>query len=103
MDIESYLKLLSKEELISLISELDDRQESVRCFLSEKFSESIKEVVKKNDFAVEPLCERVGRNVVRPQGESSCANEFCIRLKSKVCKTRFPMQYIKGGINYAND
>ena len=35
--------------------------------------------------------ERVARNEVRAQGERRSANEFCIRLISKVCKTRFPL------------
>ena len=49
MNLETYLQTLSKDALISLISELADEQENVRHFLNEKFSESKKEIVKEND------------------------------------------------------
>ena len=49
MNLETYLQTLSKEDMISLISELVDRQENVRQFLNAKISDSIKEVAQEND------------------------------------------------------
>ena len=49
MNLKSFLQTLSKEELISLIFELADKQEKVKDLLNEKFSEFRKANVKEKD------------------------------------------------------
>ena len=74
----------------------NDILEEIRAYKIENAVASVQqnEVNASGDFkGRSPLGEGVASNEVRAQGEIRFAIEFCIRLISKVCKTRFPLLY----------